>query len=260
LTILFGALFIGLSLGLLGAGGSIITVPLLAYAVGFTEKQAIIGALFIVAVISGVSTLLNLRNGQIHFKTAIWLSLAGMLGSVLATELSHWLSGELQFILLAGVMLLAAWRMLNKQTPLQQYQQAGKLRLSFTGFGLGGMTGLVGAGGGFLIVPALITLARLPMRAAVPTSLIIIFFNASAGLANHFVVNTQMMLNLNWKTLVIFASIGIIGSLIGQTMSKRLHQQSLKKAFAYIILATAIGMLIHSFIQLEGFFYEIINR
>jgi uncharacterized membrane protein YfcA len=249
-TILFGALFIGLSLGLLGAGGSIITVPLLAYAVGFSEKQAIIGALFIVAIISGVSALLNLRNGQIHFKAVIWLSLAGILGSGLAAGLSNWLSGEFQFILLAAIMLLAAWRMLGKQSPLQQHEQAGKLRLSFTGFGLGAITGLVGVGGGFLIVPALVTLAKLPMRAAVPTSLTIIFFNASAGIANHFAVNTQMMLNLDWKTLMIFSIVGIIGSLIGQTIAKRLPQQSLKKGFAYIILATAIGMLIHSFIQL----------
>ncbi|MDT0596265.1 sulfite exporter TauE/SafE family protein [Glaciecola petra] len=249
LTILFGAIFIGLSLGLLGAGGSIITVPLLVYAVGFTEKQAIVGALFIVAVISGVSALLNLRKGQINFKAVIWLSLAGMVGSGLAASFSNWISGELQFILLAGIMVLAAWRMLSKRAPVKQYKQAGKLRLGFTGLGLGGVTGLVGVGGGFLIVPALVTLARLPMGAAVPTSLTIIFFNASAGLANHFAVNTQMMLELDWKTLFIFTSVGILGSLIGQSIAKRLPQQSLKKGFAYIILATAIGMLIHSFMQ-----------
>lgn len=250
LTILFGALLIGLSLGLLGAGGSIITVPLLAYTLGFGEKQAIVGALFIVATISGISALHSSRKGQIHFRVAVWLSIAGMVGSALAANLSKWISGELQFVLLAGIMLLAGWRMLAKQAPLQRGQPASKLRLGLTGLGLGGVTGLVGVGGGFLIVPALVTLAQVPMRVAVPTSLTIIFFNASAGLANHFIASTNMMLDLDWRTLFIFALVGVIGSFVGQGLATRLPQQSLKRGFAYIIFVLAVGMLVHSSVQL----------
>ncbi|MFC3120759.1 sulfite exporter TauE/SafE family protein [Agaribacter flavus] len=250
LTILFGALLIGLSLGLLGAGGSIITVPLLAYTLGFDEKQAIVGALFIVATISGVSALLSLRKGEIHFRAAVWLSITGMVGSALAAKLSMWISGELQFILLAGIMFLAAWRMLAKQVSLKESRPASKARLGMTGLGLGGVTGLVGVGGGFLIVPALVTLAQVPMRVAVPTSLTIIFFNASAGLANHFIASSNMVFSLDWHTLFVFAFVGVIGSFVGQSLATRLPQQSLKRGFAYIILVLAMGMLIHSCIQL----------
>lgn len=247
---MLGAIFIGLCLGLLGAGGSIITVPLLAYGVGFTEKPAIIGALFIVAVISGVSALLSLRKGHIHVQAVIWMSLTGMVGSGAAVGLSHWLSGEVQFMLLAVMMLFAAWRMLGKHVSSQALPPASSIRLGVTGLGLGGLTGLLGVGGGFLIVPALVTLVRLPMRQAVPTSLTIIFFNATAGLLNHFVVNTHMVLNLDWHTLFIFTSVGIAGSLLGQKIAARLPQQHLKQGFAYIILVTAIGILIHSCMQL----------
>ena len=106
------------------------------------------------------------------------MSLTGMLGSAAAAGGSYYLAGHTQFIILALIMLLASWRMLKSSKPVNSSDNAGKLTLIFTGIGLGVVTGLVGVGGGFLIVPALVTLIRIPMQQAVNTSLTIIFFNA----------------------------------------------------------------------------------
>jgi len=250
LVIIGSAIFIGLSLGLLGAGGSIITVPLLAYLVGFSEKEAIIGALFIVACISGATALMNARNGRIHIKSAAWLSITGIIGSSLATQLSNLISGEIQFVLLSVVMLFAGWRMLKGQSSHTDLQNASRLRLTNVGIGLGGLTGLVGVGGGFLIVPALVTMLHIPMKLAVPTSLTIIFFNAGAGFASHFMTNSALVSSLNWSILLIFTGVGIAGSFIGQSIANKLPQKHLKKGFAMLILVIAIGVLFHAISQL----------
>nr|WP_289363236.1 sulfite exporter TauE/SafE family protein [Alteromonas sp. ASW11-36] len=250
LTVFISALIIGLSLGLLGAGGSILTVPVLAYGVGFSEKQAIVGALFIVAAISLSTVLINSRKGKINFRAAIWMSVTGMLGSALAAGGSNYLSGHTQFIILALIMLLASWRMLKSTKSTDPGDKAGKLRLVLTGIGLGVVTGLVGVGGGFLIVPALVTLIRIPMQQAVNTSLTIIFFNAFAGLANHWYTNQPLIHSIDWSVLVTFALIGIVGSMFGQAFAQKLPQSLLKKGFAWIILLVALGILAHSVSQI----------
>lgn len=246
LTVIISALIIGLSLGLLGAGGSILTVPVLAYGVGFTEKQAIVGALFIVASISLSTVLINIRKAKINFRAAIWMSLTGMLGSALAASGSSYISGYTQFVILALIMLLASWRMLKSYKPTNTAEGASKLRLLFAGMGLGVVTGLVGVGGGFLIVPALVTLIRVPMQQAVNTSLSIIFFNAFAGLVNHQYTNQGLIQSIDWSVLVTFALIGIVGSMTGQIFAHKLPQGFLKKGFAWIILFVAVGILAHS--------------
>ncbi|MFC3092954.1 sulfite exporter TauE/SafE family protein [Alteromonas sediminis] len=250
LTVIISAVLIGLSLGLLGAGGSILTVPMLAYGVGFSEKQAIVGGLFIVAAISLSTVLMNLRGGRIAFNAAAWLSVTGMLGSALAASASHWISGNLQFLLLAIIMLFAGRRMLAASNIEAQYKTSSRGRLFITGLLLGGTTGLVGVGGGFLIVPALVTLLNVPMRLAVNTSLTVIFFNASAGFGYHFFANPVLINQIDWQVLLIFTVVGIAGSFAGQFLAKKLPQHTLKKGFAWLILFIALGVLTHSLSQL----------
>jgi len=252
LTVIVSAVLIGLSLGLLGAGGSILTVPVLAYAVGFSEKQAIIAGLFIVAAISASTVLINLRKGHIHVQAAIGLAITGIVGSALAANLSRWVSGEVQFLLLAIIMLLAGWRMLKPVANQSEKREAGGIRLVLTGVMLGAVTGFVGVGGGFLVVPALVTLLSVPMRLAVNTSLTVIFFNASAGFASHYYSSQSTVAQLDWTVLLTFAGVGVIGSLLGQAFAKKLPQDTLKKGFAWVILSIAIGVLVHALSQFIG--------
>lgn len=246
------AAFIGLSLGLLGAGGSILTVPILAYGVGFTEKEAILGGLFIVATISASTVILNVGKGRIQRSAVIWLSLTGVLGSSLAVQLSQYISGNTQFLLLSSIMFLAAWRMLNSPSINIKQSSSGRLKLLFTGSALGAVTGLVGVGGGFLIIPALVAVLKVPMKQAVSTSLAIIFINSAAGFCGHLVSNQALIENLNWMVIFSFSAIGILGSMIGQRLANNLPQQALKKGFAFIILTFATGIFGHSLYLLSS--------
>jgi len=246
LTVLLSALLIGLSLGLLGAGGSILTVPVLAYGVGFTEKEAIVGALFIVAAISASTVVLNIGKGKIHKNAVLWLSLTGIVGSFIAVQASHFVPGNVQFLLLACIMLAAAWQMLKSKQVRASALHISKLKLTLTGTGLGAVTGFVGVGGGFLIIPALVTVLKVPMKQAVSTSLAIIFFNAFAGFSSHLITNHNLVLNLDWIVVLVFSLIGILGSIFGQKLANKLPQQQLKQGFSVLIFLFALGIIIHS--------------
>ena len=242
-----GAIAIGLSLGLLGSGGSILTVPVLVYLVGQDEKVAIAGSLFIVGSIALAGGLQFLRAGFIQWRSVLIFGLPGMLGTYLGAMLSAYVSGVMQLALFALVMLVASALML-RPFDLQHAEghERAAWKIASDGLIVGIITGLVGVGGGFLIVPALVLLGGLSMHQAVATSLIVIALKSFSGFYKYLDVLEQQSLQLDWKTLGIVTALGIIGSVAGSKLARRLPQEKLKRWFGYFLIVMGIYILARS--------------
>ena len=242
-----GAIAIGLSLGLLGSGGSILTVPVLVYLVGQDEKVAIAGSLFVVGSIALAGGLQFLRAGFIQWRSVLVFGLPGMLGTYLGAMLAAYVSGVMQLALFALVMLVASWLML-RPIDLQQAERKERAAWKIAGDGLavGIITGLVGVGGGFLIVPALVLLGGLSMHQAVATSLIVIALKSYSGFWKYLDVLESQSLELDWKTLLIVTALGIAGSFAGSKMARRLPQEKLKRGFGWFLIVMGIYILARS--------------
>ncbi len=240
LAILLGALAIGVSLGLLGSGGSILTVPVLHYLVGQPEKLAIGGSLLVVGLIAAAAAVPYALGRQVDWRNVLWFGLPGMAGAWAGATLAAWVPGPLQLALFAAVMLLAAWRML-RGGPVEAVRPAPRrLAVVAGGAGVGALSGLVGVGGGFLIVPALVLLARVPMAQAVGTSLVVISLNAVTGFARYRGVLARESLELDWTVLLAVAGVGILGSLAGHRLGRRLPQAILRRVFGGFLVAMGL--------------------
>lgn len=248
LLALLGALLIGLSLGLLGSGGSILTVPVLVYLLDQPEKLAIAGSLAIVGGIAAIGCLPYARQRQVDWRSVLWFGLPGMLGTWLGALVSQWLSGALQLALFATVMLLAAWLMANPPQLDQRAARRAGWKIAVDGLAVGVLTGLVGVGGGFLIVPALVLLGGLGMRVAVGTSLAIIALKSVTGLVGY--IQLLGIAAIDWKLIGIFTGIGVVGSLVGNRLANRLPQQKLRRVFAGFLVVMAIFILVRTLPEL----------
>ena len=242
-----GAIAIGLSLGLLGSGGSILTVPVLVYLLGQEEKVAIAGSLFIVGSIALAGGLQFLRAGFVQWRSVLVFGLPGMLGTYLGAVLAAYVSGVMQLALFALVMLAASYLMLR---PLDLERGSGAQRAAWKiaadGLVVGIVTGLVGVGGGFLIVPALVLLGGLSMHQAVATSLVIIALKSYSGFWKYLDVLEQQSLELDWKTLLLVTALGVAGSVAGSRLARRLPQDKLKKCFGWFLVVMGIYILARS--------------
>ncbi len=238
---IIGAAIVGATLGLLGSGGSILTVPILVYLVGHAEKPAIAESLAIVAAIALVGAARQWRAGNVNTRMWVWVGLPGIPGAYLGAMLSKHVSGAFQLGLLALLMLAAAALMLRKKPAARAGETPDRhaAALGLIGLGVGVITGFVGVGGGFLIVPALVLLAGASMPVAVATSLSIITLNAAIGFLKNLSVLDGLGLRVDWATIGLFAGVGVIGSLIGQSLGKRINQATLKKVFAVFIVLMA---------------------
>ncbi len=242
-----GAIAIGISLGLLGSGGSILTVPVLVYLIGQDEKVAIAGSLFIVGSIALVGSLQFLRAGLIQWRSVLVFGLPGMAGTWFGAYLAGWVPGITQLALFAIVMLIASWLMLRPpdlESASSEPREAWKI--AGDGLVVGVITGLVGVGGGFLIVPALVLLGGLTMRQAVATSLVVIALKSFSGFYKYVDVLAQQGLELDWRTLILVTALGIAGSFAGSHFAKRVPQEKLKKGFGYFLIVMGIYILIRS--------------
>ena len=241
---LVGALFIGVSLGLLGSGGSILTVPILVYLVGEPEKLAIAESLGIVAAISFVGAIPYAIKKEIHWKSLFYFGIPGMIGTYGGASISEFISATVQLLIFAGVMLLVAFFMIkgrNEQT--EKPKTASKWLLISEGLVVGVLTGLVGVGGGFLIIPALVLLGGLSMRLAVGTSLLIITFKSLIGFLKYMEVLAKQDLSMNWDLILIFSLIGAIGSFVGKKIGDKVPQNSLKKGFGYLLVVMGVYII-----------------
>ena len=245
-----GALLIGFSLGLFGSGGSILTVPVLVYLLGHEEKTAIAESLLIVGSIALVGAAQYAMARLVVWKTALALALPGILGTVAGAQIASLVPGVVQLMALAGVMLVAAfsmWRSGSRQSPRAAAEEgprpgAGPLLVGLVGVGVGMITGFVGVGGGFLILPALVLFARLDMKRAVATSLLVIAINAGAGFWRHAHFLAETGRELSWTTIGVFIAVGVAGSVLGKRLNTGLDQRKLKRGFAVFVVVMAVLM------------------
>jgi uncharacterized membrane protein YfcA len=229
---------VGVSLGFFGGGGSILTVPLLVYVFGLEPKQAIASSLLVVGAASIAGALQHWRAGNVALRTGLSFGVAGMVGAYLGGRASAWVDGTLLLLLFAAMMVttaLAMWRGRRAPPPTAVTEHATG-RLLAQGLGVGFLTGLIGAGGGFLIVPALALWAGLPMRVAVGTSLFIIVLNALTGFSAYL---SHIRIDYGLVAAVGLAAIG--GSLVGVRLARQVDPTSLRRAFAgFIVVMAAI--------------------
>jgi uncharacterized membrane protein YfcA len=228
---------------MLGGGGSILTVPIFVYAMGYDPKLAIAMSLPVVGVTSLVGAAGHWRAGTVDLRAALTFGVVAMVGAVGAARLSKFVPGVVQLTLLGIVMMVAAAFMLK--APVNERRrdaESGGLEsrtlVGITGLGVGILTGLVGIGGGFLFVPAFVLLAGLPMKTAVGTSLLVIAMNTVAGaLAYHG------QFDVPWTVVSLFAAIAVAGSVIGTRAVRFVPQRALRRGFAYFLFAMAAFIL-----------------
>ena len=237
------ALLIGLTLGMLGGGGSILTVPVFVYVLGYDPKLAIAMSLPVVGATSFIGALRHWRVGNLHFQSALLLGIAAMGGAFAGARASVWLSGRSQLLLLGVLMLASSVMMLRdsfRATAVTDIR-AGTAPLPLllgVGFAVGTLTGIVGIGGGFLIVPALVLLARVPMQQAVGTSLAVITLNSIAGFAGQ-----QMIAEIPFGVVLSFTAVAIVGILAGTALIRYVPARALKRAFSVLLMVIAALVL-----------------
>lgn len=237
------AALVGVSLGLLGGGGSILTVPILTYVLGMSTHEAISASLFIVGVTSIAAMVGHARSGKVKWRSGAEFGAAGMVGAFVGAQLGAIIPSAVLMIIFAVVMLLAAAAMIRGRKPSrgeggQISQRARTLQMIISGTVVGIMTGLVGVGGGFLIVPALVLFTGLPMATAVGTSLLVIALNSAAGFAG-----TMLTVTLDWPVILAFTVIAIAGSFAGLVLAKRIPGHTLRKGFGFFVLVMGILVL-----------------
>lgn len=236
---LFGAGLVGLSLGLTGAGGSIITLPVLVYLAGVSPTEAVGLSLFVVGAAAAAGAVQRWRAGDFHPRAALMFASAGSGGAWLGAGFTRLFAPELLMVLFSLLMLLVAARMLvsrEEETAMAPECRPG--RCLGAGGATGMLTGFLGVGGGFLLVPALIRFARLPLRMATGTSLAVIALNSAAGFASHFGDGP-----VDWKLAGLFSGIAVAGSLAGNSLSARLPVKRLRQGFAGMVLLTGVMVL-----------------
>lgn len=241
------AVFVGVALGLLGGGGSILTVPLLAYVAGMDVKQAIATSLLVVGVTSAVGAISHARAGQVRWRTGLIFGGAGMAGAYAGGLLARFFPGTVLMIGFAVMMVGTSVAMLrgrsNTGAGAGSEHRLPVPKILAEGLVVGLVTGLVGAGGGFLVVPALALLGGLPMAAAVGTSLIVIAMKSFAGLAGYL-----SSVQIDWAVALAVTAAAVVGALIGARLTAMINPDTLRKAFGWFVLTMSsviLGQEIH---------------
>ena len=235
------AVVTGLLVGTLGGGGSVLTIPILTYVAGMEAKPAIATSLLVVALTSSAGAINHARAGRVQWRTALVFGGGGVLGAVGGGRVAEHIPGDILLILFAVVMAVSAIAMLRGRSALVTPAASAHphVKLALQGVAVGAVTGLVGAGGGFMIVPALVLLARLPMNVAVGTSLVIIAGNSFAGLAGH-----HGHVDIPWRLALAIAGCAITGSVAGSHLAGRVKPEQLRLGFGCFVLAVAAFILI----------------
>ncbi|MFP8904743.1 sulfite exporter TauE/SafE family protein [Streptomyces atacamensis] len=236
------ALLVGVSLGLLGGGGSILTVPLLVYVAGMDAKEAIATSLFVVGVTSAVGMINHARGGRVRWRTGALFGAAGMAGAYTGGLIGGSIPDVVLLVAFAAMMIVTAAAMLRGRRdadPGKAHRQIPVGRVLLDGAAVGLATGLVGAGGGFLVVPALALLGGLPMPVAVGTSLLVIAMKSAAGFAGYL-----STVRIDWSLTLAVTGFAIAGSLAGARLAGRVPADVLSRLFAWFVLAMGTFVLV----------------
>lgn len=235
------SLLIGVSLGVLGGGGSILTVPILVYVAGMDPKEAIAASLFVVGVTSAAGVVSHARHGRVRWRTGLIFGAAGVVGAFLGGILGGHLPGELLLVLFALMMVATSVAMIRGRKAVDESKKHAELpvlRVLLDGLVVGLVTGLVGAGGGFLVVPALALLGGLPMAVAVGTSLLVIAMKSLGGLAGYL-----SAVELDWPLVLAVTAAAIVGSVVGGRLAGRIPETALRKGFGWFVLVMGAFVL-----------------
>ena len=236
------ALLVGLSLGLLGGGGSILTVPLLVYVAGMDAKEAIATSLFVVGVTSAVGMIKHARDGRVRWRTGVLFGAAGMAGAYTGGLVGGHIPDAVLLVAFAVMMIVTAAAMLRGRRnpdPDRAHRQLPVGRVLLDGAAVGLATGLVGAGGGFLVVPALALLGGLSMPVAIGTSLLVIAMKSAAGFAGYL-----SSVQIDWGLTLAVTGFAVVGSLAGARLAGRVPADVLSRLFAWFVLAMGTCVLV----------------
>lgn len=248
----FLSIFIGGAIGLLGGGGSILTTPLLVYVLDFTPKEAITASLFVVGVTALFGLISHARAGRVQWRTGLIFGGAGMTGAFIGGQIGSHLPGALLLGAFSVMMAVTAVAMLRGRKSVEGSHHKGLpiFRIILDGLVVGLVTGLVGAGGGFLVVPALALLGGLPMPIAVATSLLVVAMKSFAGFAGYALqfgngsfVSLNPETQINWSVTLIVTAGAIVGALVGSRLVGKIHPDKLRKGFGWFVLVMAIFIL-----------------
>ncbi|MFZ1755515.1 MAG: sulfite exporter TauE/SafE family protein [Caldilineaceae bacterium] len=231
---------IGLSLGLLGGGGSILTVPALVYLVGQTPQAAVTASLVIVGMNSAMGAAMHRRQGTLNWRVALLFGGVGMGAAYLAAGWSKALPPTALMLFFALLMIVVGLFLILKPQPKDgDTIGRGWLVTVASGLGVGLLTGLLGVGGGFLIVPALVMFVGLPMRQAVGTSLVVIAMNSLAGFLGHLGGPP-----VDLQVVALFVTAGLGGALLGAKLTRMIQPHQLRRAFAVFVIGLAVFLLV----------------
>ena len=238
---------IGAALGLLGGGGSVLTVPIFVYVLGFTPKEAIAMSLAVVGATSAFGTANHWRAGNVNVRVAVLFGGVAMVGTLFGVRLARFVPGTTQLIIFGAVMLAAAVFMLRGRAPVAE--ENGKfsaqpvmsvLKIVPGGLLVGSLTGIVGVGGGFLIVPALV-LMRMSLREAVGTSLLVITGTCVVGFLGYL-----GHVRLDWTAVTLVAAGTLPGIALGSYLHRFVPQSAIRRGFAALLVVIAAFILIEN--------------
>jgi len=249
LTILLGS-SIGMLLGIIGSGGSVLTVPIFVYLLGMDAKTAIAASLVVVGVTSLVGSFSYYRRGLVDLRVGLGFGLVAMLGTYLGARLAQFMDGDWQLLLFAVLIVVASLLMLRKSFKHKaENQRSGKHDYGFwtypfiiaEGLVVGVLTGLVGIGGGFMVVPALVLFTGLPMQVALGTSLFIITLKSISGAVGYL-----DQVAMPWVDIVVFSGIAVCGVVLGAKLMHRFSQRQLEQVFSVFLLLIGAFVFVRS--------------
>ncbi|WP_212843601.1 sulfite exporter TauE/SafE family protein [Catellatospora sp. IY07-71] len=234
---------IGLTLGMLGGGGSILTVPVLVYLADIEPKSAIAMSLVVVGVTSTVALVPHARASRVQWRTGALFGAAGMAGAYVGGRVAQFIPGAVLLVAFAAMMLVTAVAMLRSRRGITAAHRPDEARLPVVkilaeGVAVGLVTGLVGAGGGFLVVPALVLLGGLPMPVAVGTSLLVIAMKSVAGLGGYL-----HSVSIDWRLTAAVTAVAVLGSIAGGRLAGRIDPALLRRTFGWFVVVMGVGVL-----------------
>ena len=229
------AFFIGVLLGTMGSGGSILTLPVLVYVAGIRPQSSIPMSMVIVGSTSVLAAYLHARRGNFHTKAALLLGTTGIVGAYFGSSGTHLVSSTTLMLIFAALLLVVGTLMFRGFVDGLPPRTCRPVRCLIVGACVGLLTGFLGVGGGFLIVPALIVFAGLEAKVAVGTSLAIIALNSGAGL-----LGQVRYVQLDWGLTLVFTGLTLVGMLVGLSLGERLSEETLRKALASVLVVVAV--------------------
>jgi uncharacterized membrane protein YfcA len=234
------AVLVGIALGLLGGGGSTLTVPLLAFVAGLDARQAITTALLVVGATSAVGAVAHARSGRVQWRAAILLGPPGMAGAYLGGRLAQRVPGAVSMVVFAVIMIVSGTALLRdrRNAAATSELHLPPVKTAMLGVLVGAVSGLTGAGGGFLLVAVLALLCGLAMPIAVGTSLVVITMHCVAALGGRLSDE-----HVHWRLAAMVSAAAVVGSLIGERLTSKIDPHILRKAVAALVLLMAAGVI-----------------